>query len=519
MLLNSVYRLYYIVKNDLVRQMRSYPFLIVIGLTICLGYACVPAASAGYEVFYIGGVRGEYNSNWLGGMGAMLSSMLIWLFGFYMLRSGVSEDERLRVGQLIASSPVSNFKYIFTKVFSHFVVFVTIEIVFIAAFMVMQFVRGEDISFQFGGYLYPFVYIILPSFTMLAALTVFFDVCPGLKGVVGNIVFFFLWILLGIIAIESPNSYWDVFGLHAIRTDMLHDAMNTYEFLRESGEGGSFGYYPVDGKVQTFQWDGVNWSYDILLLRFVWITAAIVCIGLTSLLFKRFHNANGRSRLFVKVPKTKNVGETNEEKSFILTTTVKTNRVNMFRLIKAELLLMLKGFTVWWYIIAIGMILFGMFCPLSLSRSWLPITMIWPIAIWSQMITKETLYRTDQLILSSCSPFYKFFATWIAGIVVSLIISSGVIVQFISSGEIGLLTSWLTSVLFIPTLSLALGVWSGSRKLFEVVYILWWYVGPVNDMPYLDFLGIKSAQLMLYVSLSFILLCIALIGQQKKVRG
>lgn len=506
-------------KNDLIRQMRSYPFLIVIGLTIFLGYACVPAASSGYEVFYIGGVRGEYNSNWLGGMGAMLSSMLIWLFGFYMLRSGVSEDERLGVGQLIASSPISNFKYIFTKAFSNFIVLVTIEIVFITAFMVMQFIRGENLSFHIGGYLYPLVYIVLPSFILLAALAVFFDVCPGLKGVVGNIVFFFLWTFLGIIAIENPNSYWDVFGLHIVGSDMLHDAMNTYEFLRESEEGGSFGYYPVDGNIQTFQWDGVNWSYDILLLRFIWIVAAIVCIVLTSLLFNRFHKSSGKDSLLAKAPRARSVRETNENKSFILTAIVKRNRVNMIRLIKAELLLMLKGLTIWWYIIAIGLILFGMLCPLSISRSWLPIIMIWPIAIWSQMITKETLYRTDQLILSSCSPLYKFFATWIAGIVVSLIISSGVIVQFISSGEMLLLVAWLSSIVFIPTLALALGIWSGSRKLFEVVYILWWYIGPVNDIPYLDFLGMKSAQPMLYISLSFILLCVAIVGQQKKVRG
>ncbi|WP_034638366.1 hypothetical protein, partial [Bacillus manliponensis] len=514
--MNSVYRLYIIIKHNVVRQMRSYPFFIVIGLTIFLSYACVPAASAGYEVFYIGGVRGEYNSNWLGGMGAVLSSMLIWLFGFYMLRSGVSEDERLRTEQLIASSPVSNFQYIFMKTFSHFVVFVMIEAIFITAFIVMQFVRGEDISLQIGGYLYPFFYIVLPSFTMLAALTVFFDVCPGLKGVIGNVIFFFLWVFLGVIALENPNYYSDVFGLHVIITDMFHDAMVTYEFLRGSEEGGSFGYYVVDGAVQTFQWDGVTWSYDILLTRALWLFAAMVCVSITSLLFTRFRNTQSKNNPFIKKTKVK---EIHKNTPFILTTIKKRKKVNMLSLIKAEILLMLKGFTVWWYMISIGIIIFGMFCPLSVSKSWLPVTMIWPIAVWSQMITKAKFYRTDQMILSSCSPFYQFFAAWIVGMIVSLIISSGVIVQFLLLGETVLLMSWLSSIVFIPTLSLALGVWSGSRKLFEVVFILWWYLGPVNGIPYLDFLGIKSTQPILYVSLSFILLCIAIVGRQRMVRS
>ncbi|WP_369900079.1 hypothetical protein [Bacillus manliponensis] len=503
------------------RQIRSYPFFIVIGLTIFLSYACVPAASAGYEVFYIGGVRGEYNSNWIGGMGTILSSMLIWLFGFYMLRSGVSEDERLRTGQLIASSPVSNFQYIFTKTFSHFAIFVMIEAIFITAFIVMQFVRGEDVSLQIGGYLYPFFYIVLPSFTILAALTVFFDVCPGLKGVTGNVIFFFLWIFLGIIALENPNHYLDVFGLHVMITDMFHDAMDTYEFLRGSEEGGSFGYYAVEGEVQTFQWDGVTWSYDILLTRALWLFVAMVCVSITSLLFTRFRNnqlKNNQLKNNSFVKKTE-VRETHKNTPFVLTMIKKRNKVNMLSLIKAEILLMLKGFTVWWYMIAVGLIIFAIFCPLSVSKSWLPITMIWPIAIWSQMITKAKFYRTDQMILSSFSPLYQFFAAWIAGMIVSLIISSGVIVQFLLSGETVLLMSWLSSIVFIPTLSLALGVWSGSRKLFEVVYILWWYLGPVNDIPYLDFLGVKSTQPILYVSLSFILLCIAIVGQQRMVRS
>ncbi|WP_243521552.1 hypothetical protein [Bacillus pseudomycoides] len=519
--MNNVFNLYYLIKNNLIRQMRSYPFLIVIGLTIFLGYACVPAASSGYEVFYIGGVRGEYNSYWLGGMGAMLSSLLLWLFGFYMLRSQVTDDQRLGVGQLIASSPISNLRYIFSKTISNFVVLLAIETVLIVAFIIMQFIRGEDLSFQIGGYLYPILYIVFPSLALLAALTTFFDVCPGLKGVIGNIVFFFLWVFLGIIAIASPNSYWDVFGLDVIRSDMLHDAASKYEFLKGSEEGGSFGYYPVDGKIQTFQWDGVDWNSEILLTRFMWFGVAILFIVITAFLFKRFNTSHSQNGLLAKVnefgKRSEVVLETKQNnKQLILTSITRSNRVSMLRMLKAELLLMLKGFTIWWYVIAIGLIAFGLLVPLHISKSWLPLIMIWPIAIWSQMITREKFYHTDQIIISSCSPFYKFFSTWISGIIVSFMISSGLLVKFILSGETEFLISWLCGIVFIPTLALALGIWSGSRKLFEVIYMLWWYLGPVNDIPYLDFLGLSTAQPMVYLALSVILLCVAIIGQQQK---
>ena len=43
--------------------------------------------------------------------------------------------------------------------------------------------------------------------------------------------------------------------------------------------------------------------------------------------------------------------------------------------------------------------------------------------------------------------------------------------------------------LFIPSLALALGVWSDSSKLFEALYTVWWYVGPLHQVPSLDFVG------------------------------
>lgn len=499
--------------------MRSYPFLIVIGLTIFLGYACVPAASSGYEVFQLGGVRGVYNSNWLGGMGAMISSLFLWLFGFYMLRSQISDDQQLGIGQLIATAPISKFQYIFSKTISNFVVLVVIEIVFIVAFIMMQFIRGENFSFQLGGYVYPLIYIVLPSLALLAALTTFFDVFPGLKGVIGNVVFFFLWVFLGIMAMEQPNDYWDVFGLNIISSDMFHDAASKFEFLSKGEENRSFGYYPIEGKMQTFQWDGVHWTSEILITRFIWLGITLFLILLTSLVFHRFGMSSKGEKKITELRQEKELIAMSERSNNLvaLTSIARTKGISMWRLVKAELSIMLKGFTIWWYIIAVGLIAFGLICPVDVAREWLSIVMIWPIAIWSQMMTRENYYGTDQIIMSSCSPFYKFFATWISGIIVGFIISSGVIIQFILIEDISLLLSWLSGIVFIPTLALAFGVWSRTRKLFEVVYMLLWYLGPVNHLPYVDFLGVSTSYAILYIGLSILLLSIALIGQLQKM--
>jgi hypothetical protein len=55
------------------------------------------------------------------------------------------------------------------------------------------------------------------------------------------------------------------------------------------------------------------------------------------------------------------------------------------------------------------------------------------------------------------------------------------------AGDAAGLTGWLAGCLFVPSLALALGAASGSPRLFEIVYLLLWYCGPMNHVALLDF--------------------------------
>ncbi|WP_339159275.1 hypothetical protein MKX50_09300 [Paenibacillus sp. FSL W8-0186] len=510
---------YCLIKNNLIKQMRSYSFLIVVLLTLFLGYACVPSPSSGYQVFYIGGVRGIYNSAWLGGMVTMMSTLLLWLFAFFMLRSQVSEDQRLKVGQIIASTPVSNFRYIFSKAISNYVVLLVIELLLFLAFMGMQLIRGEDYYIHIADYLQPFAFIVMPSLLVLAALTVLFDVMPGLKGVVGNIIFFALWVCCSIVSIATPNSLLDVFGLDIIRSDMVREATLKYAFLTASEEGGSFGYYPVESIGPTFVWHGVEWSPSLLIYRLAWVGIAVLLILVSSLVFNRFRTKENAKRSHIPViyePKKGVAAKPDHSHEYRLSPVKKEKRVRMMRLVRAEICMMLKDCSIWWYLLVLGSMAASLLIPLENVQSWLPVLALWPIAIWSQMGTREKFYFTRELLMSSCSPLKRFFAVWVSGILITLLVFSGALVHFILDGQWAHLTAWLVSVLFVPTLAMALGTLSGTRKMFEVVYMLWWYMGAVNNLPNLNFLGAGTSQSLLYGILTCLLLIMALVGQQIK---
>jgi TM2 domain-containing membrane protein YozV len=78
---------------------------------------------------------------------------------------------------------------------------------------------------------------------------------------------------------------------------------------------------------------------------------------------------------------------------------------------------------------------------------------------------------------------------WLAGVILALLTGSGFAVRLLLGGNMRGLLAWLIGALFIPTLALALGVWSGTSKLFEIVYTLLWYLGPMHATLQLDFMG------------------------------
>ena len=159
-------------------------------------------------------------------------------------------------------------------------------------------------------------------------------------------------------------------------------------------------------------------------------------------------------------------------------------------MVLAELRLALHGVTLWWYIVAAGLVAAGLFTPVSVSRGFLVVAWIWPLLIWSAMGTRETRRGTDQLVFSIPHALRRQLpACWIAGVTIAVVIGGGTGMRLLVAGEKLGFIAWLVGAFFIPTAALALGVWSGSSKLFEVLYLLLWYLGPANHFGAIDFMG------------------------------
>jgi hypothetical protein len=78
--------------------------------------------------------------------------------------------------------------------------------------------------------------------------------------------------------------------------------------------------------------------------------------------------------------------------------------------------------------------------------------------------------------------------------------------------------------MFVPSLAISLGVWSRSGKLFEVLYTVLWYIGPMNQMPALDFMGacrrsISAGTFEYVAAVTLILMAIAAVGRRRQLQA
>jgi hypothetical protein len=85
--------------------------------------------------------------------------------------------------------------------------------------------------------------------------------------------------------------------------------------------------------------------------------------------------------------------------------------------------------------------------------------------------------------------------------------------------------TWMVGALFIPSLALALGVWSGSSKLFQLTYLVLWYAGPMQGIQRFDFMGLDSAEAVAdgtsvaFIAAGVVLLALAAAGRRRQLRS
>ena len=539
-----LHRLYHLARADFLERVRRHGFLVALLFCVYAGYAFLPPNPSHYATLKLDEYRGVYNSAWVGTAVAMLSAVFISMIGFFIVKNALDRDRRTRVGQILATTPISRVEYTLGKTISNFAVLATMTLVVAIACIGMQLLRGEDRSIDLFQLLSPFVLLTLPMLFLTAAIAVFFEAMPVLRGGVGNVGYIILFgaFLAGSFTGDARKSQNEPTGAGVVMPSMFAAAKAAYpEFEPDSVQVSMGINIRSDGQwnLKTFHWDGVDWTAQHIGWRLSWVLLGLVVGAVAAIPFDRFDPARSRGRTRAEAREKKRRrrrrGDMYDE-SEAITESVAHLDVHLtplpanargFRLgamVLAECKLIARGLR-WWYVGPIGVIFASIFAPLSGVRAIvLPLAWFWPVLQWSKLGTRETRFGTQAIFFSAPHPLARqLAATWIAGVMLSVVAAGPVAVRLLVAGETSALFAWCVGAAFIPALALALGVWTGSGKFFEALYAMWCYAILQQAAP-LDFMGATSAAVeagypAIYAVATVALLALAILGRRRQIRG
>ena len=527
----TVNKFYQLTRADFLQRVRGNTFFVMVVLTILLSYLFVPPLTANYTTVIIDSYRLLYNSAGIGLMFGIMISLFLSLFTFYMVKNSVERDRSTRVGLIIATTPTSTVTYLLGKWGSNLLLLTLLIAIMTLMAPIMQWLRGESTVIQLWQLVVPLWLVGLPVMSLVAGTAVLFETIPFLRGSVGNIAYFFLWIFLlltvGMTTFEHDGYIPEPFGIsqpvNQIVAQVGDTNPNFQPELTMLGDANS-------ANLTVLDWTMNAWSGTAVAFRILWLLAGAGLAALGALPFDRFNPANARSHQPNRLERWWQRQVEQRRKTAVASHPAPTKLTPLtqgrtaFRfgaLLLAELKLTLKGQPWWWYLGALGFIIFGLTQPIADNTLAVLIAMIWPVLIWSALGTREKQYHTAALIWTTPRAVWRQLpAAWLGGVGVSFVVLSGFALQLLFIGAWLPLLGMLTSALFVPALALALGVLSGTNRLFEIVYLTWWYIvlNLGNENAMLNFMPLANPQaIFVYLAATGLLLGVAIVGRLARV--
>jgi len=150
--MNTFSVIYHMMRADFLERARRTSFLVILGLAMLAGYVYIPPADSMTLALALGPWRGVYNSAWIGTVFGILTVILLPLFGYFLIKNTIERDRLTRVGQIIATTPISKPAYILGKWLSNLATLTSMLLVFNVMALVMQLMRAEVSTIMVGRF-------------------------------------------------------------------------------------------------------------------------------------------------------------------------------------------------------------------------------------------------------------------------------------------------------------------------------------------------------------------------------
>jgi hypothetical protein len=487
--------IYSIVKADYLQRTRSYAFLITLVITVYVAYLFVPATNATYTTLSTSGFKSVYNSAWVGYVSGLMTTVMLSFYGFLLINSGIKKDIDTEVGLIVATTPISNFKYLLSKQLSNYLVLCTIVGCTFIVSLFMFFIRGAGHPFILSNFILPYLLFALPAMFVVAALAVVGEVFLGKRSILQFIVYFFLCgIVMSTINIKggnAPTGILDPFGLSLVSSS-IRNQVNS-QFNQHIGQV-SFGFiFSGQKPFKVFTWNGINWTALFIFSRLLWIGFALGLVYFSSFFFHRFDVKQTTGKKKKKTAKEIIQAATSPTISAGISRALLPPLVtnySIFPFIKTELLLLIRQGNKWLWLLNIGLSISMFFAPINISSVFLlPALWFLQVTRWSELATKEKTNRLHYFTFASYKPLLRMLPSQIlAGVLLALMLALPLMLRYAFVGNVYPIINIITGALLIVLLAVCLGILTGGKKLFEVAFFMLTYA-VINKIPLADYTG------------------------------
>jgi ABC-2 family transporter protein len=513
-----------IIKVDYLQRTRSYAFLITMLASICLAYTFLPPEGANYSTVRVGEYVGVTNAAWAGCTTAIMSSVFLWLIGFYLVNNSISRDVETGVGQIVATSSVSNFKYLSAKAMSNFFVLLTIMIIVMLMAAGLVIARGSKYPFDVFQFLSPYIFLTVPSLFCVSALAVFAEVFFGRYTVLQNVGFFFLFgaFVSLVNTSTNPSMHWlDIMGTKTV-TDNITDIVHTN--YGNTKAGASVGFM-IGTKLtkKYFLFEGNNWTAVYILSRILWIGIGFIFLFIAA---KFFHRFDVKERMISR--KKISAGITLENAVAVndihLSALPKaTASYGILPFIKIEVKMLLRKGPKWFWLINAGGFIALWFIPLKPAHQ-IALPVLWFLQVnrWADISTRDKYNRTHYFTYAAYKPLQRLLSSQIiAGSLLSMVLAFPLLLRYAVAGNYTAVVSILLGAIFVVSFAVCSGIVTGGKRFFEIIFFILTYIN-VNLAPPFDYFGafnsgINYTALMLIIIFS--MLSIAFLFRRYEIRN
>lgn len=484
-MLNSFLNL---VLIDYKQRTRRYSFLIIIVATILAGSLLAPTPAEHYTTLNIVGYKGYYSSAWVGCITAMMTSFLIFLFGFFSICDNIRKDAVIGIANLIKVSSLTNSKYILYKFFSNCLVLLSIESIIFFVTVITFFFKRADALFELNQLLVPFIIITVPVAFITSFIAVFFELT--FKNAFFKYIVFF--ILFGFLITNSRDnkssiaSYnLDIFGTNQITQNIKESIVHQFH---EKLPDVTIGY--TYSKTQTFKsfiWNDIHWEKTFVISRLIWVLVSVLLVFTLSILIPKI-SLPGTMRSPIRV--SINLKEKKTSQIRYSSIPLAQRSSNLLPMVKAELLFISKNINkyVWFPLILFCVVMF--IVSNSISHQFI-LPIIW--LLFSPVLTDNANRERDKYfdyLLLVDRPFTRLLVAQLISRLCIIILSSfPLLLRYTLSLEFFKIFQIINAACFVVLFSYILTIVTGSKKIFEIIFFIITYSITQNAIQ-LDYLGV-----------------------------